>query len=411
MEGMDQQTKTKQMLKCNLFLMIARRALIKHFKVWMNDLLFLAIYGEAPTGRIVAKYLSPPNTTAANTPDHDEIQIFQSPIHNNRPIDLKKFATFVSKQCKIQIPLRDGPHVFPQRLPIQHFANSILDMWDNDAPLVLGRLKQNYLVNYAALPSNTHLAESNVKDANLCQIKGRDENLSSTFSTARSGIVESLNETAIAAFQDQGRHIRETKTVTGGGYGNRKYKKDGSEYIEKESKTRVDGKLRSQEAIRLVVKKHMQMEAKLTCPINKAKWDELKENISEKINQFEEHRVAVKTEAYDTHYGVTGAPNVLQRRVGRVELMPLLEGLVTYSLLLKERDSEEVREELRFHGLSAEGGWEKQLLVRLKKDEVDRGSNDKENFKPLHPDANFRVAMEGEIDEDDVVDDDDEQDW
>jgi hypothetical protein len=56
-------------------------------------------------------------------------------------------------------------------------------MWDNDAPLVLGRLKQNYLVDYAALPSNTHLAESNVKDANWCQIKGRAENLPSTFST------------------------------------------------------------------------------------------------------------------------------------------------------------------------------------------------------------------------------------
>ena len=376
----------------------------------MNDLLFLAIYGEAPTGRIVAKYLSPPNTTAAATPDLDEVQIFQSPIHNNRPIDLKEFATFLSKQCKMQTPLRDGPHVFPQRLPIQHFANSNHDMWDDDAPLVLSWLKQNYLGNYAALPSNTHLAESNVKDANLCQIKGRDENLSSTFSTARSGIVESLNETAIAAFQDQGRHIRETRTVTGGGYGSRKNKKDGSDYGEKESKTRVDGKLRSQAAIRLVVNKHTQIEAKLTNPANKAKWDKLKGNISEKINQFEEHRVAKKTQAYDNHYEETGAPNVLQRRIGRVELMPLLEGLVTYSLLLKERESEEVRDKLSFHGLSTEGGWKTQLLVRLQKDEVDRGSNDRENFKPQNPEANFRAAMEGELDEDDL-DDGNEQDW
>ncbi len=85
--------------------MIARRALIKHFKVWMNDLLFLAIYGEGPTGRIVARYLSPPNTTAAIAPGLNEMQVFESPIHNNRLIDLKKFASFVSKQCKIQIAL------------------------------------------------------------------------------------------------------------------------------------------------------------------------------------------------------------------------------------------------------------------------------------------------------------------
>jgi hypothetical protein len=56
MEGFNQEAKTKQTFKCNLFLIIARRALIKHFKVWMNDLFFLAIYGEDPTGRIVARY-------------------------------------------------------------------------------------------------------------------------------------------------------------------------------------------------------------------------------------------------------------------------------------------------------------------------------------------------------------------
>ncbi len=73
MEGLDQEAKTKQTLKCNLFLMIAQRALIKHFKVWKNDLLFLALYGEGPTGCIVARYLSPPNTTAAIAPSLNEM--------------------------------------------------------------------------------------------------------------------------------------------------------------------------------------------------------------------------------------------------------------------------------------------------------------------------------------------------
>jgi hypothetical protein len=86
-------------------------------------------------------------------------------------------------------------------------------MWDDDVPLVLGRLKQNYLVEYAALPSNTHLAELNVKDANLCQIKGCTENLSSTFFTTRSGIVGSLNESTNAAFKAEGKIIKGTRTV------------------------------------------------------------------------------------------------------------------------------------------------------------------------------------------------------
>jgi hypothetical protein len=72
-KGLHQEAKTKQTLKCNLFLMIAQRALIKHFKIWMNDLLFLAIYGEGPTGRIVARYLSPPSTTAAIAPGLNEM--------------------------------------------------------------------------------------------------------------------------------------------------------------------------------------------------------------------------------------------------------------------------------------------------------------------------------------------------
>jgi hypothetical protein len=126
--------------------------------------------------------------------------------------------------------------------------------------------------------------------------------------------------------------------------------------------------------------------------------------------QFEEERVAAKTEAYEKHYDDSRAPNALQRRVGRVELMPLLEGLVTYSRMLKDRDIEEIKKELRFRKLSDEGGWEKQLLVRLKKDEADRGSEDRENFRPLEPDVDFRAAMEGEIDEDDGSDEE-EQDW
>ena len=84
--------------------------------------------------------------------------------------------------------------------------------------------------------------------------------------------------------------------------------------------------------------------------------------------------------------------------------MPLLEGLVTYSRMLKDRDIEGVRKELRFRGLSDEGGWANQLLVRLKKDEADKGSIDKANFRPLDPDVDFPAAMEGEIHDDNSSD-------
>jgi hypothetical protein len=50
------------------------------------------------------------------------------------------------------------------------------------------------------------------------------------------------------------------------------------------------------------------------------------------------------------------------------------------------------------------------LLLRLKKDEANIGSEDKDNFRPLKRDADFRAAMEGEIDEDDSSDEA-EEDW
>jgi hypothetical protein len=85
----------------------------------------------------------PPNTTATIAPGLNEMQVFETPIHNNQQIDLKKSANFISKQCKIQIALLTGPHVSPQCLLIQHFASSVHDMWDDDAPLVFGWLKQH----------------------------------------------------------------------------------------------------------------------------------------------------------------------------------------------------------------------------------------------------------------------------
>jgi hypothetical protein len=69
-----------------------------------------------------------------------------------------------------------------------------------------------------------------------------------------------------------------------------------------------------------------------------------------------------------------------------------------------------VKKELRCRGLSEDGGWEEQLLLRLKRDKEDRGLDDKENFRPLQPHANFRAAMEGEIDEDSLSDEE-EEDW
>ena len=62
---------------------------------------------------------------------------------------------------------------------------------------------QYYCNNYAAVPSCSKLAESALKDANHVQIKGHGEMLSSTISTARSGLVNAINCEAVKSFQQK----------------------------------------------------------------------------------------------------------------------------------------------------------------------------------------------------------------
>jgi hypothetical protein len=267
-------------------------------------------------------------------------------------------------------------------------------MWDDRAPLVLRRLKDYYLENFGALPSNTHGAESTIKDTNHCQIKGRGENLSSTFSTARSGMVETVNNEAHEYFKNQPT-IPGSRTLMPGKYGARKRKKDGLDYVEKTHKMRVDGSLKSTAAINFIIKRNKRLEVKLATAEGKAKWTQLRADISESQNQFEMKRVAVKTEAWENNMSKNKNPNILQRRVGIVEMMPLLEGTVTYSLLLQARDTQQIQTELRFRGLPDDGGWKSCLIMRLKKAEEERGSVDKYNFLPLSPDVDFRFLMEG----------------
>jgi hypothetical protein len=76
------------------------------------------------------------------------------------------------------------PHVNRHQLAIQRLATTDQDMWSIGAPLVLLAFRQHYCETYAALPSNTHRAETTIKDANHSQIKGREEVLCSTYATA-----------------------------------------------------------------------------------------------------------------------------------------------------------------------------------------------------------------------------------
>jgi hypothetical protein len=182
-------------------------------------------------------------------------------------------------------------------------------------------------------------------------------------------------------------------------FGGRKQKYDGSAYEEKEFQQRVDGHVRSEEAIKFVIRRHTKIDNVLTgSVVKKKKWEDLKINLSANAKQFVVERVGEKVSDYETNFCNNKPANALQRRTGLAPLMAgVLTGQLPFRKLLKERDLEQVQMELRYRGLSDEGPWQKGLIERWK---VAEGNN--RLFTTKCPDVNFefiRLAKKGDEDE------------
>ena len=233
-----------------------------------------------------------------------------------------------------------------------------------------------------------------MKDANFCQITGRDETLSSTFSTARSGLVEEINANAMETFATDKRSLRGNSKVTSGPYGSRKRKSDGAEYDESKGRGQktIKGTLRSKETLKFVCERHEQIAKTLRDVDNKQEmWNSLQKELIQKDNQFMEHRVAVKVEQFDANYHRNKPQNKWQKhRAGEIDVMPILEGKVPYTKLNKSRDTEQIKKELEFRNLSTDGPWRDGLIKRLKEHE-----GDTKNFIPRCPDVEFSFVWEG----------------
>jgi hypothetical protein len=94
----DNKTKLEQVMKANHFLEFARNALITHFQIWVNDLLFFLLYSEPKAAHVVAKSTSTNGTRRCQKYLHDgpivptqdkAIQEYKSNIHE-RAINLTK---------------------------------------------------------------------------------------------------------------------------------------------------------------------------------------------------------------------------------------------------------------------------------------------------------------------------------
>jgi hypothetical protein len=288
----------------------------------------------------------------------EQSELYESSIHK-ATINLTKFAKFLKSECgddfRNQILMTS--HVSPHRMAIQMIANEF-DMWSATPPPVLATYRQHYFSSYAAFPSNTQMAESSIKGANFCQIPGRNEKTSSVYATARAGLVGTISQNSVETFRAQ-EQIKGNQYTSSGKHGARTSKSDATEVKEKDWKMRVSGKIRSEEAIKLIVSRSNKIES---LPDEKKKqWKTLRAAIDDAEQQFAIKRVEAKFEGYCETYGKNKAPNKLQRQAGEADVMPIVDDRIPYGLLLKERDTNQIMMELAYRGLSTDGGWHDHL--------------------------------------------------
>ena len=361
--------------KIKLVFTLALKQLRKHFDFWVNKLLFLSLLFEQQTALCVASYLLSDNCNT--TPPLQEN--YNSNIHD-RVINLNRFQNFVLTRCTSRNMILNSVYVAPYLTAINNIESGC-DMWSNVPSTILVSFCNHYMNNYAALPSNSHLAESSVKDANFCSIIGRSEKTSSMFATARSGLVETLN---VRANESRSSRIQKGNPfVSGGAMGTRKRKSDGAEFVEKDYRYRTSGSTRSTIAREIICKRHTDIEQSLNNPVNEITWKRIHSSIGHNVKQYRTSRVVTKIEAYERNTNKEKPPNVLQRRTG-IEVSPLVLGRIKYTSLKKDRDIHKVKQEMAYRGLSTDGGWMKDLLPRLKLHE-----NNNDTFKTQSPDVNF----------------------
>eukprot|EP00978_Attheya_sp_CCMP212_P006532 scaffold15109_cov63-Attheya_sp.AAC.2 len=184
----DEKTRQLQVDKVKQFLRLAREILEKHFDLWVNEYIFFALFSEANTAQVVSQFL-----LGQEAHGFAENGMCESNIHG-QTISLTHLRSFLEERCKTdKLAIRMSVHLAPLQMQggIKAIADG-MDMWATPCPMRLAPSKMHYKECFAALATNSHMAERGVKASNFCTLTNRPEYLSSAYGTARSGLVEPI---------------------------------------------------------------------------------------------------------------------------------------------------------------------------------------------------------------------------
>jgi hypothetical protein len=369
-----------QVDKVKHFLLLAQEILEKHFDLWVNAYIFFALFSESNTAQVVAQFLL--EQQAYGFADNG---ICESNIHG-QTISLTHFRSFLEERCKTnKQEILTSVHLLPlqTRGGIRAIADG-LDMWATPCPMRLATSKSHYQESFAALATNSHMAERGVKASNFCTLTNRPEYLSSCYGTARSGLVEPIHFQATIE-REQNTTRGGNRYVRAGKVGERK-RTNGEIYVENAKSAtesvsdcagRICGAHQSKQTLTFVTERHKRIAN--ACDKNELKtkeWKRMRGHVSEKNNSYCVSRVHLKTEEYKNSFHIERTPNIIQRREG-ADVTPFMQGKVPYGKLNKTRDWENLKIELAHRHLLTTGIWT-ECKLRLMEHE-----GDKQNFKVL----------------------------
>lgn len=248
-------------------------------------------------------------------------------------------------------------------------------MWDSRCNTRLRRMQHHYRENFAALSTNSQLAERDVKGVNFCSLTNRPEYLSSAYATARADLVATIHRRTCLKLNAN--EVRSgNRYVLSGKVGERK-RANGETYEENstDEQRSVMGQSHSEEAINFILERHDIISNACKSDEEERKTlDRLRSEAKQKENQFSEKRIQIKTEQFKQKFNQTRPPNKIQKRSG-TEITPFMQGKVPFHNLKKDRDWPNLNIELVHRNLSTEGNWTA-CKTRLMENEGDR-----KNFK------------------------------
>ena len=339
-QELSNEDKTTQNKKRTHFFRYVKESLHNHFKQWTNDLFFLSLFSPHETVSIAANVIFGKriNTT----------RMYYCQFHDKH-INLNAFQTFLNEKCSntVIMTTRSLPGVTQNHLSIQLIANGANPWTSSNSTLT--DLKNLYLFQYSALPTNTQFIERGVKESGYVTLGRRGEKNRSILAIARGKLLPD----AMCAGRAELENLK---------------------YLQGKRKTKVLTKESIQHYKRMKTVQSIQNNNDIYEQERKA----IDSSLTNLNTQFKKERVDKKINRIKQKYSNTPAPNVYERRTGQT-LTPLIQGKIQYHKMKKDQNMIAVRNELLARNVMFDDETKWIALLKLLKE----NEGDKKYFKPL----------------------------